>query len=106
MNGQPILRRIAGNMVLNALEATPSGGTVHMRAVVSEKTVRIEVENSGEIPSDVQRSIFKRSFSTKANSGRGIGTYSMKLFGERYLGGKVGFTSKGNQTVFYIELNR
>ncbi|MDY0301697.1 MAG: ATP-binding protein [Trichlorobacter sp.] len=106
LTDQPILRRIAGNMVLNALEATPSGGTVHMRAVVSEKTVRIEVENSGEIPSDVQRSIFKRSFSTKANSGRGIGTYSMKLFGERYLGGKVGFTSKGNQTVFYIELNR
>lgn len=106
LTDQPILRRIIGNMVLNALEATPTNGTVTMRAFVDEKTVRIEVENCGDIPVDVQRSIFKRSFSTKANSGRGIGTYSIKLFGERYLGGKVGFKSKDNQTVFYIELNR
>jgi hypothetical protein len=28
---------------------------------------------------------------TKAAKGRGIGTYSMKLFGERYLGGLVAF---------------
>lgn len=103
---QPILRRIVGNMVLNALEATPSGGTVLMRAVVGDKQVRIEVENSGEIPLEVQRSLFKRSFSTKSDSGRGIGTYSMKLFGERYLGGTVGFDSRDNRTVFYIELTR
>mgnify|MGYP006293419399 CR=1 len=34
--------------------------------------------------------LFKRSFSTKG-VGRGIGTYSMKLFGEKYLKGKVDF---------------
>ena len=36
--------------------------------------------------------IFQRSFSTKGQPGRGIGTYSIKLFGETYLGGR-GFVS-------------
>ena len=31
------------------------------------------------------RQVFLRSFSTKAATGRGIGTHSMKLIGERYL---------------------
>lgn len=37
--------------------------------------------------------IFQRSFSTKGAKGRGLGTYSMKLFGETYLGGQVSFRS-------------
>jgi len=93
-------------MVLNALEATPEGGTVLMRALLTDDKLRIEVENSGEIPQEIQRSLFKRSFSTKSDSGRGIGTYSMKLFGERYLGGSVGFDSQEGRTIFYIELPR
>jgi sensor histidine kinase regulating citrate/malate metabolism len=37
--------------------------------------------------------------------GRGIGTYSMKLFGEKYLKGKVWFTSSAeNGTSFFFEL--
>lgn len=103
---QPILRRIIGNMVLNALEASLPGDEVVMRARISDGTVRIEVENKGVIPQEIQRSLFKRSFSTKSDSGRGIGTYSMKLFGERYLGGNVGFESDGGRTIFYIELSR
>jgi sensor histidine kinase regulating citrate/malate metabolism len=57
------------------------------------------------IPEKVALRIFQRSFSTKAKKGRGIGTYSMKLFGERYLGGKVGFeTNEEKGTMFFIEL--
>jgi len=53
----------------------------------------------------VQARIFQRSFSTKAVRGRGLGTYSMKLFGERCLGGEVSFGSAtGTGTVFSIRL--
>lgn len=99
-----ILRRIVGNMILNALEASPSGGTVSINAQQHGERVRIEVINQGEIPRKTQLQLFKRSFSTKGASGRGIGTYSIKLFGERYLGGQVGFNSADGQTCFYIEL--
>jgi sensor histidine kinase regulating citrate/malate metabolism len=48
--------------------------------------------------------LFQRSFSTKG-TGRGIGTYSMKLFGEKYLEGRVDFEStRENGTTFFIEI--
>lgn len=99
-----MLRRVVGNMVINALEASPVGGTVKISLFEINSEVFITVTNIGEIPEDVQLRIFKRSFSTKNSSGRGIGTYSMKLFGERYLGGKVGFKSQNGQTMFSIQL--
>lgn len=101
---RPMLRRVVGNMVLNALEAVPVGGLVHVSASADAGEVCIKVRNKGEIPKDVQLRMFKRSFSTKGSSGRGIGTYSMKLFGERYLGGTVGFNSGDGETEFFIKL--
>ncbi len=50
------------------------------------------VKNSGYIPHDHQLQLFKRSFSTKG-TGRGLGTYSIKLLTEKYLEGKVWFES-------------
>ena len=48
--------------------------------------------------------MFQRSFSTKG-AGRGLGTYSIKLLGEKYLNGKVGFISEqGRGTIFSVEL--
>jgi K+-sensing histidine kinase KdpD len=102
----PMLRRIVGNMVLNALEATSVGGMVRVAVENSSDKIRIRVINQGEIPHEVRLRIFKRSFSTKASSGRGIGTYCMKLFGERYLGGKVDFICSNGETEFFVELAR
>jgi hypothetical protein len=99
-----ILRRIIGNMILNALEASHTGGMVTIATQLEGKQVRISVTNKGEIARDVQLQLFKRSFSTKTTNGRGIGTYSMKLFGERYLDGNIGFNSSNGRTTFYIEL--
>jgi len=100
-----VIRRIINNMTLNALEATPIGGVVTVSAHAEDAMVVIEVHNSGELPEDVQLQLFKRSFSTKAATGRGIGTYSMKLFGERYLKGKVSFRSNSQEgTVFSFSL--
>ena len=63
------------------------------------------MHNGGVIPPEVQARIFQRSFSTKAARGRGLGTYSMKLLGERYLGGEVSFVSTPETgTVFSIRL--
>jgi len=100
------IRRIVGSMILNALEASTIGGVVTISACAGEgSTVVIEVANAGEIPEDVQLQLFKRSFSTKSSTGRGIGTYSMKLFGERYLHGRVTYRSSHEDgTVFSFAL--
>jgi signal transduction histidine kinase len=61
---------------------------------VMPREIAIHVHNDGVIPRDVQLQIFQRSFSTRPGEGRGIGTYSVRLLVERYLGGRVGFISE------------
>jgi signal transduction histidine kinase len=100
-----LLLRVLANMVKNAFEATRPGQRVTVRFEVCEEGSRFEVHNPGMIPEEVAQQIFKRSFSTKGTPGRGLGTYSMKLFGEQYLGGSVNFTtSPGDGTRFFITL--
>jgi signal transduction histidine kinase len=98
---ESLLVRVLVNMLKNALEATPEGGEV--RVWVEDREVR--VWNAGAMESPVKLQVFKRSFSTKTGRGRGLGTFSMKLFGERYLGGVVGFTSTAEAgTMFFVRL--
>lgn len=100
-----LLERVLINMIKNALEQVEPGETVRVRYYREAGRPRFEVHNPGEIPEHLSDQIFKRSFSTKGEKGRGLGTYSMKLFGERYLGGKVWFeTSKEAGTRFVVEL--
>ena len=102
-----LLQRILENMLKNALEATTSGQTVTMSCQQRPEGVVFSVHNPEVIPADVQLQLFQRSFSTKGESGRGVGTYSIKLLGERYLQGKVGFVSQdGRGTTFTLTLAR
>jgi hypothetical protein len=102
-----LLGRVLGNMVKNALEAIPQGQTVTIRCLEQGDSLVFSVNNPGVMPEDVQRQVFQRSFSTKSKSGRGIGTHSIKLLGERYLDGKVGFTSDPAEgTTFSIRLRK
>ncbi len=100
-----ILQRVLGNMLKNALEGTPSDGTVTLACVEIEDSVMFVVTNPEVMPQEVQLQVFQRSFSTKGEAGRGVGTYSMKLFGERYLGGAVDFVSRPSEgTTFRLRL--
>jgi nitrogen fixation/metabolism regulation signal transduction histidine kinase len=100
-----LLSRVVGNMIKNALEAIPRGDVVTLSCVAQGNQVVCRVHNPGAIPADIQMQVFQRSFSTKAAQGRGIGTHSMKLLGERYLHGQVGFTSRDPEgTTFWIRL--
>jgi nitrogen-specific signal transduction histidine kinase len=100
-----ILRRILGNLVKNALEAPPWRKEVAFWAAETQDSVTFSVHNPGVMPQDVQLQLFQRSFSTKGTEGRGIGTYSAKLFGERYLRGKVFFESTEEKgTVFSFQV--
>jgi CheY-like chemotaxis protein len=102
-----LLTRVLGNMLKNALEATDPGGTVRVRCVEAGDKVAFQFWNPSVMPSEVQQQVFQRSFSTKGEAGRGIGTHSMKLLGESYLGGRVSFvSSEPKGTVFTLELPR
>ncbi|HNV71123.1 MAG TPA: ATP-binding protein [Candidatus Ozemobacteraceae bacterium] len=105
LTDKTLLMKVMGNMVLNALEAGYPGQEIRVGADVHESAVTLWVWNPGQIPPAVAGRIFQRNFSTKADFGRGLGTYSMKLFGEGFLKGKVGFaTSEAEGTRFFLEL--
>jgi len=97
-----LLRRVLGNMTKNALEGSKQGETVTLGCEPSGKGMAFWVHNQGLIPKEARLQIFQRSFSTKG-SGRGLGTYSIKLLTERYLKGQVSFeTSFELGTVFKV----
>lgn len=87
-----LLRRVLVNLVKNALEAVGAGSTVTLGAHAEGEMVCFTVHNAAVMPQAVQLQVFSRSFSTKG-SGRGLGTYSIKLISERYLRGRVSFVS-------------
>lgn len=100
-----LLQRILTNMITNALEASAVDGLVSVEISHTLKQLLIKVHNDQVIKPDIARRIFQRNFSTKGEPGRGVGTYSMKLFGEEVLSGKVGFTSTSEAgTIFQFKL--
>ncbi len=99
-----LLRRVLGNLIKNALEASAAGDAVTVGCDRAEDCVRFSVHNAATMPREVQLQIFNRSFSTKG-AGRGLGTYSARLITEKYLRGRIAFTSLPEQgTTFFVVL--
>jgi len=98
-----LARRVLGNLLKNALEATPRGGAVGLSGEDRGDHVALSIHNSAVMTEQIRSQIFQRSFSTKSAAGRGIGTHSAKLLTERYLGGAISFMSQEpDGTVFTI----
>jgi signal transduction histidine kinase len=96
-----LLLRVLCNMITNALEATDEDGNVRIWLEHKESSLSFCVWNHQAIPQDIALRVFQRNYSTKEGDGRGVGTYSMKLFGETFLGGQVNFTTSEEEgTVF------
>jgi len=99
-----LLQRVLYNMIKNAIEACAPDGTVRIGCRKLASRGVFWVYNPGYMSRAVQLQVFTRSFSTKGE-GRGVGTYSMRLFGEQHLKGKVWFTStRESGTTFFISL--
>jgi signal transduction histidine kinase len=69
------LRRALFNLVQNALEAMPQGGTLTLQGRRRRTTVELDVgDTGGGIPPDQQARIFEPLHTTKAG-GTGLGLY-------------------------------
>ena len=99
-----LLKRILGNLIKNAMEASDKNQIIDINCVPSGEFIEFHIHNHRFIPRDVQLQIFQRSFSTKG-SNRGLGTYSVKLLTERYLKGRVSFeTDEEKGSTFTVVL--
>jgi signal transduction histidine kinase len=98
------IRRVLDNLVRNALEAMPDGGSMQVNASLKSDKIVIEVSDTGcGIPEKVKPTLF-RPFSSSKPKGTGLGLYYCKKAVEAS-GGKITFASSLNQgTTFRIEL--
>ena len=105
VSDRSLLVRVLANMVTNALEATRRGGTVRLWCRRHGDQLSFCVHNGEVMPDQVAMRVFQRHFTTKTGTGRGLGTFAMKLLGERHLGGTVDFeTGATTGTVFRFNL--
>lgn len=99
-----LLRRVLGNLLKNAIEASSRGDVIKIGCKPVKGSIEFSIHNNSALTEEVQINLFRRPVSTKGQ-GRGIGIYSVKMFAERYLKGKVNFKSqKSDGTTFYINL--
>ena len=98
------MRRIFTNLILNAIDAMPSGGTLIVGCEQAQGKVQAFVEDTGVgIPQESHAHIFEPYYTTK-NKGTGLGLSSaLKVVHAQQ--GEIKFTSKpGDGTRFTVEL--
>jgi CheY-like chemotaxis protein len=68
------LREALANLILNAVDAMPNGGTLTLRTCLEESTVVVEVADTGTgMPPEVRDRIFDPFYTTKGDRGTGLG---------------------------------
>lgn len=108
-----MLEQILVNLVCNARDAMPSGGTITLRARPAQPDEKaagplLEIEDTGSgIPENLQDQIFQPFFTTKdSGAGTGLGLVSVKSLLEK-MGGAISFvTEPGSGTIFKVRLPR
>lgn len=101
-----LLRQIVLNLALNAVEASPPGGTVTLEARANDNRICIAVQDEGPgVPPELHAKIFEPFFTTKRR-GTGLGLTIVRK-NVRQLGGDIRVESpaaEGKGTRFVIVL--
>ncbi len=99
-----LIRRALSNLVINAIQAMPEGGTLTINAEKTGRQAIFKIEDTGKgIPEEVKNRLFTPLVTTKAK-GQGLGLSVVKRIVEA-LGGTIMFESvSGKGTKFTIRL--
>ena len=98
------LRQVFLNLVLNAIEAMPDGGTLTVRTIAGPTVALIEIQDTGiGIPDDIRSHLFEPFFTNKPN-GTGLGL-SISAHIVTQHGGQIEVEStEGHGSIFRIVL--
>jgi PAS domain S-box-containing protein len=101
------IRQVLYNIFLNAIEASPQGGTVKIATKVDDGILELKISDQGiGIPEEEGLHIFEPFFTTKRGLQRGLGlglSVSKEII--EAMGGNIAFESEaGKGTIFRITL--
>ena len=99
------LREVLVNLVQNALDALPRGGTVRMRTEAVDDEVLVTVADNGMgMPPRVRHRIFDPFYTTKGAKGSGLGLSVAYTIVARHKGQIMVESEEGQGTTFTIRL--
>jgi signal transduction histidine kinase len=102
------LKQVFLNLVLNACEAMPDGGTLHVslgKVSLDKKCILVSIRDSGGgVPADMLPKIFNPFFTTKPHgTGLGLAIVNRILLNH---GGSIEVRNEGNGAVFTVTLQQ
>ena len=99
------IKRLLINLITNAIQAMPDGGTLTIKATHENGMALISVGDTGlGIPEEVRDVIFKPLFTTKSK-GQGFGLPVCKRLVEAHNGGSISFESEvGKGSKFTVKV--
>jgi signal transduction histidine kinase len=99
------LNQVWTNLLDNAIDASPEGGTIRIRTWAENGNVAVGIADQGPgIPEEHRKHIFDPFFTTKpVGVGTGLGLdIAHRIVGS--YGGEIGFTSQAEETEFVVKV--
>ena len=98
------IREVFINIINNALDAMPEGGSLSFSTWMNEDSVFVSIADTGDgMPEEVRRNIFDPFFTTKTPTGTGLGMSMAYGIMARH-GGKIDVESEvGNGSIFTLQ---
>ena len=99
------LREVVLNLIFNAVDAMPNGGTIEAGTRVEGKTARFWIADTGAgIPAEVMARIFEPFYTTKGERGTGLGLSASHGIIENHSGEINVISEPGKGTRFEVSL--
>jgi signal transduction histidine kinase len=99
-----LLHRAFQNLVLNAIEAMPTGGTLALRTAVHDSNVRIEVSDTGSGLTQEECALLFTPYYTTKHQGTGLGLAIVQSVVSDHHGTISVSSEPGQGTTFRMEL--
>ena len=98
------LEQIIVNLITNAVDAMPNGGTIKISCKIEGSELILAVEDNGiGIPKENLRRIFQPFFSTKGTRGSGLGLAIVQRIVEEHKGQILVHSTPGKGTTFILK---
>jgi signal transduction histidine kinase/CheY-like chemotaxis protein len=93
-----------GNLVKNAIEASPEAGIVGVSLAKADGEILVRVHNAGAVPEAIRGRFFEKYSTSGKSGGTGLGTYSARLMARVQLGDVEMQTGEKSGTTLTVRL--